>query len=230
MTLNCIAVDDEPLSLAKTAHFVSQVPYLSLAASFPSALEAHSYLKEHTVDLMFLDIQMDEMTGIQFLELLRPRPLVIFTTAYDHYALRGYELDVCDYLLKPFSLERFVKAVDKAYQIIGMNSREQAKREDHLFVKTNNKYERIDFGDILFVESKGDYLLIVTAEGRTMTLMTLKNMEDLLPSRNFIRVHKSFIVALDKVKSVEYGRVHVAGHIIPVGDAYRDTLRRSLQL
>jgi DNA-binding LytR/AlgR family response regulator len=226
--MQCIAIDDEPLALSKIENFARKIPYLNLQAQFPSALEALAYLKKNKTDLIFLDIQMDNLTGIQFLEVLNPRPLIIFTTAYGQYALQGYELDVCDYLLKPFSFERFLKAVEKAYQLTGYTNKKSDKADQYIFVKTNYKYEKIDFDTILYIESQGDYLQIVTNNAKTLTLTTLKNIEEILPSGRFFRVHKSFIVALDKIKSVEYARIHLDQLTIPIGDAYRDSFWQKL--
>jgi DNA-binding LytR/AlgR family response regulator len=232
MILQCIAVDDEPLSLSKTESFIKQVPYLNLLEKFSSAIDALNFVKNNKVDLIFLDIQMDNLTGIQFLEVLNPHPQIIFTTAYDQYALKGYELDICDYLLKPYSFERFLKAVEKAHQIATQRTvdNEINKNTRFIFVKTNSKYEKIEFNEILYIESKGDYLLITTPTRKVMTLMTLKNIEELLPSGLFLRVHKSFIVSIDKIRSAEYARIHIENYIIPVGDAYRESFRQALSL
>jgi DNA-binding LytR/AlgR family response regulator len=228
MILQCIAIDDEPLALSKIETFASKIPYLNLRAQFSTALEALTYLKHNKTDLIFLDIQMDNLTGIQFLEVLNPRPLIILTTAYGQYALQGYELDVCDYLLKPFSFERFLKAVEKACQLTGHTSRKSDNADQFIFVKTNYKYEKIDFDSILYIESQGDYLQIVTDTTKPLTLMTLKNIEEILPAGKFFRVHKSFIVALDKIKSVEYARIHLDQLTIPIGDAYRESFWQKL--
>jgi Response regulator of the LytR/AlgR family len=228
MIMQCIAIDDEPLALSKIENFARKIPYLNLQAQFPSALEVLAYLKKNKTDLIFLDIQMDNLTGIQFLEVLNPRPLIIFTTAYSQYALQGYELDVCDYLLKPFSFERFLKAVEKAYQLTDYTDKKSDKADEYIFIKTNYKYEKIDFDTILYIESQGDYLQIVTDNAKTLTLMTLKNIEEILPSGKFFRVHKSFIVALDKIKSVEYARIHLDQLTIPIGDAYRNSFWQKL--
>ena len=230
MKISCIAVDDEPLALEVIADYIRKVPFLTLMKVFDNAIEAMEYLRDTKVDLMFLDIQMEELTGIQMLNILKPKPEVIFTTAYDQFALQGYELDVTDYLLKPISFERFVKAVDKVHE--RLCKRDMAKnthsevpifnpKTDYFFVKSGFKLHKVNFDDILYVEGQGDYLKIVTPRARIMTLQTFKGVEDILPSSNFTRVHKSYIVAIDKIESVEGNMIRIADIHIPVGESYR---------
>ena len=230
MKISCIAVDDEPLALEVIADYIRKVPFLTLLKVFDNAIEAMEYLRDTKVDLMFLDIQMEELTGIQMLNILKPKPEVIFTTAYDQFALQGYELDVTDYLLKPISFERFVKAVDKVHE--RLCKRDMAKntpsevpifnpKTDYFFVKSGFKLHKVNFDDILYVEGQGDYLKIVTPRARIMTLQTFKGVEDILPSSNFTRVHKSYIVAIDKIESVEGNMIRIADIHIPVGESYR---------
>lgn len=229
--MRCITVDDEPLSLEKIKGFVEQVPFLTLVASFSSAVEAMAYLKENPADLVFLDIQMDNLTGIQMLEIMEPKPRVVLTTAYDQYALKGYELNVCDYLLKPFSFDRFLKAVEKAYQQFQPPAqRAQNEINNFIFIKAEYRLEKVNFNDILFVESRGDYLYIILKQSKILTLMTMKNLVDMLPAAQFIRVHKSYLVAMDKIDAIEHGRIRIKNAVIPIGDTYRNEVWKRLSL
>ncbi len=231
MTMRCIAVDDEPLSLAKIKGFVEQVPYLTLVASFSSAVDAMAYLKENPADLVFLDIQMDNLTGIQMLEIIEPKPRVILTTAYDQYALKGYELNVSDYLLKPFSFDRFLKAVEKAWsQFQSAAPVIQNEANNFIFLKTEYRLEKVNFNDILFVESRGDYLYIILKQSKILTLMTMKNLVEMLPAGQFIRVHKSWLVSLENIDAIEHGRIRIKDAIIPIGETYRNEVWKRLAL
>jgi len=229
MTIRCITVDDEPFSLAKINGFIAKVPYLTLVASFSSAIEALSYIKQNPVDLIFLDIQMDNLTGIQLLEILDPKPVVILITAYDQYALKGYELNVCDYLLKPYSFERFLKATEKVYNLV-QPSQTCADNDDFIFLKTEYRLEKVNFDEILYIESRGDYIHVVTQRVKILSLITLKNIIVKLPDDKFLRVHKSFIVAINKIDAIEHGRIHIKNVVIPIGDTYREMVWKRLSL
>jgi two-component system, LytTR family, response regulator len=229
MTIRCITVDDEPFSLAKINGFIAQVPYLSLISSFPSAMEALAFMKQNSTDLIFLDVQMENLTGIQLLEILNPKPAVILTTAYDQYALKGYELNVTDYLLKPYSFERFLKATEKVHQQLKQHPAE-TDNDAFIFLKTEYRLEKVNFDDIFYIESRGDYVYVVCSEAKILTLMTLKNMIAKLPKEKFIRVHKSYVVSISKIKAIEQGRIHIHGITVPVGDMYREILWKSLSL
>ncbi len=229
MKIRCIAIDDEPLALDIIQDYVAKVGYLELVRTFDNALDSFEFLKTEQVDLIFLDIQMEALTGIQFLHVLKDRPHIIFTTAYDSYALEGYELDAADYLLKPFSLERFIKAVEKVYQKMNQHiaattttiKTEIKTSSDYLFVKTENRLEKVFFDDILFVEGQGDYLRINTPKTRIMTLQRFSRLEDILPDDRFARVHKSWLVALDKIESISRNRIKIADTLIPISESYR---------
>jgi two-component system, LytTR family, response regulator len=230
MIIQCIAVDDEPLALDIIEDYIKKIPFLELKKTFVSAIECIDYLKHNKVDLLFLDIQMEELTGIQLLRVLKEKPEVIFTTAYDNYALQGFELDVTDYLLKPISFERFVKAVDKVYEKLALqhlpNSIQKeailpGKDNDFFFVKTEFRLQKVFLSDILYIEGMGDYLRIVTTKERIMTLQNFKKVEAVLPEPRFIRVHRSFMVALDKITSVERNRIKISDQLIPIGENYR---------
>lgn len=231
MKINCIAIDDEPLALEIIQDYVERFPFLNLMATFTNATESITFIKQNKIDLIFLDIQMDELTGIQLLNIINPHPHVIFTTAYDNYALQGYELDVIDYLLKPFSFERFGKAIDKAYEKIIVNkiparaieseSQSDKQKETYIFIKADSKMRKVELSDILYIEGQGDYLKIVTQKERIMALLNFKKIEEILPDERFIRVHKSYIIAVDKIEYVEKNRIKIADQHIPISDTYK---------
>lgn len=226
MQINCIAIDDEPLALSKLEGFISKVPDLKLIRTFDNAVEAIGWLKENSVDLIFLDIQMEQLTGIQFLEATGSTSRVIITTAYDQYAIRGFELNVTDYLLKPFSFQRFVQAANKVMEYYSQKQNSQQslqKTESYIFVKTEYRFERIDIDDILYIEGMKDYLRIICTDKKIMTLQSFAKIEESLPSNKFCRIHKSFIVAIDKIKSVERCVILIADQRIPVSNTYKES-------
>jgi two-component system LytT family response regulator len=220
MQINCIAIDDEPLALSKLEGFINKVPELRLIRTFDNPVEAIGWLKENRTDLIFLDIQMEQLTGIQFLEAIEPSSKVILTTAYDQYAIKGFELNVTDYLLKPFSFERFLQAVNKAMEYFSI--KKNSENDSYIFVKTEYRLERIDIDDILYIEGMKDYLRIICTGKKIMTLQSFAKIEESLPKNKFCRVHKSYIVAIDKIKSVERGVIIIADQRIPVSNTYKD--------
>lgn len=220
MKINCIIIEDEPPALKRTKEYVSKIPYLNLLQSFDNGFEALGFLKQHPVDLIFLDINMDELSGIQLLESLAIKPLVIVTTAYNEYALKGYELSVTDYLLKPFSIERFIQAVDKVFAQL---SKPHAEERDFFFVKSDYKIEKIFFKDILFIEGMRDYRSIQMPTRRVLTPQTFSDLETDLPASTFCRVHKSYLVALDKIELIERSRIKIKEEFIPIGETYRES-------
>src|SRR5471030_1942439 len=232
--IRCLIVDDEPLALHILEDYMSKIPFLQLVKATTNPIEALTIVQEMGVDLVFLDVQMPELTGIQFLRISNGKAKVILTTAYPQYALEGYELDVVDYLLKPIAFDRFYKSVQKAQQIISPSAasalvikEESAPQQDLLsdfiFVKTEHKIQKVYLNDILFIEGLKDYISIFTPAERIITLQNMKKMEDALPERHFIRVHKSYIVSLNKIDSIERSRIWIGDKIIPVGDTYRDS-------
>ena len=230
MKIDCIAIDDEPLALEIIKDYAGKVPFLNLKKTLDNALESIDFIKKNKIDLLFLDIQMEELTGIQLLKILNPKPNVIFTTAYDSFAIQGYELDAVDYLLKPISFERFLKAAYKVSEKVNVEQLLENKTkeitiyspgDDFFFVKTEFRLEKVNFGEILYIEGMGDYLKIVTPSKRLMTLMNFKKMEEMLPSNKFYRVHKSFIVALDKIENIEKSRIKIIDKYIPISDTYK---------
>lgn len=220
MKINCIAIEDEPLALKKIKEFIEQVDYLTLLEGFNNAVDAIGFLKNNAVDLIFLDIRMKKLSGIQFLESLQLKPKVIITSAYDEYALKGYELDVADYLLKPFTFERFLKSVDKVYN--QLNTTKNDNPNDYIFVKTEYRIERIEIRDILYIQGMKDYLQIHTADRKIMTLQTFKNLLEVLPKIDFQRVHNSYIVSVPKIEHIERNRIRIGKELIPISESYRD--------
>ncbi|SMC71959.1 LytR/AlgR family response regulator transcription factor [Pedobacter nyackensis] len=242
--LKCIAVDDEPLALDIIEDYVSKVPFLELVKRTENAIEALQMVQAGGIDLVFLDIQMPELTGIQFLKIANGKASYILTTAYSQYALESYDLNVSDYLLKPIAFDRFYKAVEKVHnQLKGGSSGASTIQplmaaapapqpvnpiQDFIFVKTEHKIQRIELDDILYIEGLKDYISIFTKTERVITLQNMKKMEETLPKGQFIRVHKSYIIALDKIESIERSRISICGKIIPIGDTYRDEFFRHI--
>lgn len=231
MKINCIAVDDEPLALEKMKSYISKVEYLNLFETFDNGIDAVNYLKANTIDLIFLDIQMEDFTGIQLLESLKERPKVILTTAYDQYALKGYELEVSDYLLKPISFPRFLQSVEKVYNSLERLYAYELDQEsidktvssnnDFIFVKSDYKLQKVRFDDIQYIEGMKDYLRIVTPQKRLMVLQNFKKMEEVLPDEKFIRVHKSYIIAINKIESIGKKSLIIGDQHIPIGESYK---------
>jgi DNA-binding LytR/AlgR family response regulator len=225
MQINCIAIDDEPLALSKLESFIMKVPDLKLTRTFDNAIDAIGWLKENSTELIFLDIQMEQLTGIQFLEATGSRSRVIITSAYDQYAIKGFELNVTDYLLKPFSFQRFLQAVNKVMEYYSKKpegNKTIPGNNTFIFVKTEYRLERIDIDDILYIEGMKDYLRIICTDKKIMTLQSFARIEESLPANKFCRVHKSFIVAIDKIKSIERGVILIAGQRIPVSNTYKE--------
>jgi two-component system, LytTR family, response regulator len=222
MKIRCIIIEDEPLATEKLKDFIKMLPILELVNTFNNALNAVSYMKENQIDLIFLDIQMKGFNGIQFLESDNQMSSVIITSAYDQYALKCYEFKVDDYLLKPYSFERFVKAVNNVADIIFERLKEKNNyQKDSIFVNTEYRIERIELKSILFIEGMKDYLKIVTSEKTILTLQSFKGIQKILPSKEFVRAHKSFIVAINKIENIERNRIKIGKTLIPISDTYR---------
>jgi len=224
MKINCIAIDDELPALNQMQDYIAKIPYLNLVGSFNNGLDALSFLKENTVDLLFLDVQMDDLNGIQLLQVLNNKPKVILTTAYNQYALKAFDLEVSDYLLKPISFERFVKAVEKIFRELDTSTEDkmEKRKRNYFFVKTEFKMVRIDFDEIIYIEGLKEYLIIKTITGKVLSLMTFKEIIDILPENNFVRTHKSYIVAINKIESIERNRIKIGEKLIPVGNTFKD--------
>jgi two-component system, LytTR family, response regulator len=221
MKLSCIIIEDEPLATQKLAGFINRIPFLEFMSAFENALDGLQYLKSNAVDILFLDIQMEQLTGIQLLETMSVKPYVIITSAYADYALQGYELRVFDYLLKPFSFERFLAAVNKVYDDIQLKQN-NAKTESHIFVKTEYRIENIPINDILYIEGMQGYLRIVLPCKKIMTKQSFKAILEQLPDNQFVQVHKSWVVSVSKIESIERNRIKIDNALIPIGDTYRD--------
>lgn len=231
--IKCIAVDDEPLAIKQMVSFISKVNFLELIETFDNAADALNFLKTNKVDLIFLDIQMDEFTGIEMLEVLDKRPHVILTTAYSSYALQGYELDVTDYLLKPILYQRFVKAVNKVFdKMFGdIKKLPQLKneeiqtttiaKEDYLFVKTKYHLQKVVYQEILYIEGLSNYLIIKTKTENIYTLMSFSQICEKLPKENFFRIHKSFIVNIENINNISKNFVKIVDAEIPIGELYK---------
>ncbi|MCG9911336.1 MAG: LytTR family DNA-binding domain-containing protein [Flavobacteriales bacterium] len=231
MMLSCLIVDDEPLAADVIESFVAKMPHLHLTGKVNSATEALSVLKSEKVDIMFLDIQMPEMTGLELLKTLRNPPIVIFTTAYPNYALESYEIDAADYLLKPIAFDRFVKALNKAEERLkSMNHVENGDTPDYIFVKADGKLVKINIPDICYVEGLKDYVIIHTPQSKVVTHNTMKNIEALLlTDENFIRIHRSYIINLRFVKEIEGNSFRVKDQLLTIGTTFKEDVQAKLE-
>ncbi len=233
--INCLIVDDEELARNLVENYVNRLPHLNIVGKCANPFEAMQALQENKVDLMFLDIQMPDLTGIEFLKTLSHKPMVIFTTAYKEYAMDGYELDVVDYLLKPFRFERFLQAVNKAAKLLKTTPEiteysaavqpvviDNETQKDYILVKSDYKVFRMFYKDILYIESMKEYVAYHTAEGRTLSLGSLKKLVEQLPSEQFMRIHKSFIANISRIKALEGNMVHLGEKKLPIGTSYKE--------
>lgn len=219
MKINCIIIEDEPLALERTKNYVLKLPYLNLLSSFDNCINAFVFLKSNPVDLIFLDINMGEFSGIQLLETAIIKSEVIITTAYNEYALKGFDLNVTDYLLKPFSFERFLQAVNKCQ--VNIRKGEVIPDKYFIFIKTEYRLEKLFLNEIIYIEGMRDYRRIHTINKKIMTLQTFKEFEQNIQSKIICRVHKSFMVALDKIDSIERDRIKIKDVIIPISETYK---------
>lgn len=239
--MNCIAIDDERLALKKIKRYVEKIPYLNLIKSFENAIDSILFLKENEVNLIFLDIEMDELNGIEFLESINNTPYVIITSAYKTYALKSFEFNVIDYILKPIEFSRFVKATEKVYSNFQkdtklnetnnlLNNPEEIKQEDFLFLKEGRKLNKVPIDDILYIEGMKDYLRIHTKKSKLMILSNFESILQKLPSENFIRVHRSYIVSISKIDSLENNKIGIREKIIPIGISYKLEFHKHYEL
>ena len=220
--MRAIAIDDEPLALEIIKSHASKVPFLDLQATFTDAFKAMQYLLKENIDLIFLDIKMPDISGIDFYNSLNKKPLVIFTTAYSEHAVTSFEMDAVDYLLKPFSLARFLKGCSKAYELY--NYRIAAETLDHIYIKTGYEQVKVMYDDILYLEATGNYVTFILKDQSILSRSTFAEAAQLLPADKFIRIHRSFVVAINKINKVERSQVTVGKTIIPVGEAYSQNL------
>lgn len=223
MKLSAIAIDDEPKALEVVQMHAAKVPFLDLRASFVDAFEALPFLRQNKVDLLFLDIKMPDISGIEFAQILKNGPLVVFTTAYSEYAVQGFDLDAVDYLLKPFSLARFTKACNKALEMKNIRGEEAP---DFIFLKTGYEEEKVYLKDILYIEAAGNYMTYVLKERKLMCRQNVPEALLALPEHDFVRVHRSFIVGVKHVGKIARQQVWVNGVEIPVGASYEDGVAR----
>ncbi|HOB85215.1 MAG TPA: LytTR family DNA-binding domain-containing protein [Bacteroidales bacterium] len=231
--INVIAIDDEPLALQLVTGYIEKTPSLKLIGSFDNPVDASDFLRDNHVDIIFLDIQMPDLSGIEFSRIIGKGPKIIFTTAFEKYAIEGYKLEVVDYLLKPFSYEEFLAAVNKAVRLIKLEDKALQKVEandEFLFLKSDYKIKRINFNDILFIEGLKDYVKVHIQNNPRplLSLSTLKQIETKLPAGKFMRVHRSFIVNLDKIDTIERSRIVFGKTYIPVSDQYKDKFQEYL--
>ena len=225
--IRCLIIEDEPLAQNVLKKYIEDLPSLELVAICSDALEAQGIVQSKNIQLLFLDINLPKLSGINFLKTLPQPPAVIFTTAYPEFAVEGFELNAIDYLLKPFSFERFLKAVNKASAKTGQVTNvaaEEKNADDFIFLKADKKVYKIDLEDILYAEATGDYAKVVTKDGQYIANTTLKKLLEELPSHRFLRVHKSYIISASKIKFFEGNYVKVGNTDIPIGAAYREEI------
>ena len=231
MKIKCIVIDDEALARKYLKEYISKVPFLEFVGDFNSPLKAYDVLERREVDLMFLDIQMPDITGLDFLKSLNRKPYVILTTAYKEYALEGYELDISDYLLKPFSFDRFLKAVNKVNnQMLSKEKKPEPAsnynqtdfHEDYIIIRADRKYYKINYDDLIFVEGQKAYVTFHSEGKKNVTaLASLRELEEKLPEKKFIRIHKSYIVSVKKIDSLEGNMIEISGEKLPVGKSFK---------
>ena len=232
--MNCVAVDDEPLALTLLKDNISQIPYLTLVASCHNAFETMKALQENTVDLIFIDIQMPALTGLQFVATLKNKPLVIFITAYKQYALDSYELSVIDYLVKPVSMDRFVKACNRAKELYDLKTNKTVPAtgivKDYFFINADYSQVKIKFSDIRWIEGLRDYikLHLTNADKPILLRSNLKAMEEQLPASQFIRIHKSYLVAIESITAIRKNSVFIGNMELPIGETYKDAVEKLL--
>jgi DNA-binding LytR/AlgR family response regulator len=236
MNIRCLIIDDEPLAQRVIERYAENIPFLEIVHKCNNAIEAIEVLHNREVDLLFLDINMPRLSGMEFLKTLKNPPLVIITTAYAEFAIQGYELDVVDYLMKPFAFERFYKAIQKAEEMIrGKEHRhhehkEAEKPEDtFLFIKSSKKTFKVDLNEILYIEALGDYVKIYTTDKMIISYQSLKNIETLLPAPSFPRIHKSFIIALSRIDMIEGNHVKIRDRLIPIGTNFKTDFEKLIK-
>ncbi len=240
MTINCIIVDDEQYARKLLAGYIEKIPNLNLVKQCRNSFEAMQAMQESIIDLMFLDIQMPDLTGVEFLKTLKNKPVVIFTTAYQEYALEGYELDVIDYMLKPISFERFIQGVNKALEIVQLKNNQnksfqntdttnpEKKHSDFLYLKADYKSYKVKYSDILYIEGLKEYVTYYTNERKYIVLESLKKLEETLPQNQFKRVHKSYIVNTDNIDSFYGNIIEIGDKEIPIGKSFAEEIKNYL--
>ncbi len=239
MKLKCIAIDDESKALDIIELYCRKIPFLELGKIFRDSIEALEYIQQNKTDLIFLDINMPDLNGIEFLQALSHPPMIIFTTAYSEYAVESYEYEAIDYLLKPITFGRFLKSVNRALEQFKMqqekgrdtrSSKTDHKKGDHIIVKSGSESYKVNYAEILFIEGAQNYVYIHTPGRKIMTLMRMKEMEDILPDDDFIRIHKSYIINYNYLEKIETYQVTIRDTIIPIGKIYRESFRKDIEL
>ncbi|HVW16456.1 MAG TPA: LytTR family DNA-binding domain-containing protein [Mucilaginibacter sp.] len=233
MKIDCLIVDDEPVARSIIRNYCSHLPFLNILGECGNALDAKAFLSNHKPDLLFLDINMPVLNGISFLNTLKHPPQVIFTTAYQEYAVSAFDLAACDYLLKPFSLERFIIAVDKAKEILqrpANPSPEKSVQQDYFFIRAEGKVYKIDHADCMYAEARGNYTKVVTTSTSILTKMSFSAFVDILPAELFLRIHRSFVVNKAAISRIEGNRVFIRQHEVPIAANYRATFLQALGL
>ena len=234
--LTCYIIDDEPLAQEILEAYIGKVEFLELKGVFNSPLEAAAQVDRERPDILFLDINMPDIDGLSFIPMLKYKPMIVLTTAYDQHALKAFDLEVKDYLVKPISFERFYKGVLRLYQdktenssVPSVESNLESKVADYLFIKVGHQIKRLELSQILYVEGMKDYLKIHTPTDKIMTLMSFARLEELLPQQNFSRVHRSYMVSIDRIKHIEKNRIWIGESIIPISDSYSAAFYQKLK-
>ena len=237
MSLSTIAVDDEPMALSVVEEYIGKTPFLELKGLYHDAIEALTFIQENPVDLIFLDINMPDLTGLQFLNALEKKPLIIFTTAYSEYAVESYEHKAIDYLLKPIEFERFLKAALRAKEEFELKQKAKSQAKiseniiqtpEHIYVKSGTELHKVFINDILYIEGTGNYISIICNDKKIMTLTNMSDMIKLLPEKQFIRIHKSYIVSMNHVEKIERHQLTLKNKTIPIGITYRESFFKNL--
>jgi DNA-binding LytR/AlgR family response regulator len=228
--INCLVVDDEPIAREGMLEHMKQIDFMLPVAACKNAIEASTWLQQQKIDLIFLDIQMPKLTGIDFVKNLTEPPLIVFTTAYPEYAIEGYELNILDYLLKPISFPRFLKTALKAQEYLNKKAKnDNAAQEDFFFIKSGQKIEKIMLQDVVYVEGMSNYVIIHTKQKKHISYLTFKGLEEQLPSSNFIRIHKSFLISLAAIKSIDGSEVTLDNITLPISKNYKDEVMARIE-
>lgn len=232
MTLNCVIIDDEPLAAALLESYAKRVPYLELAGVYNSAAAAIKTIREQKIDLLFLDIQMPELSGLEFAKIINKETRIVFTTAFSQYAVEGYKVNALDYLLKPVSFEKFLDSANRALEWFEMLERQKAMKKDRfMFVKSEYKLQRVNFDDILYIEGVKDYVKFYFEDSskNLMSLMNMKKVEEYLPHPEFMRIHRSYIVHMTKVGLIDRFRVVMGNQYLPISESYKDNVQKYIE-
>jgi DNA-binding LytR/AlgR family response regulator len=227
--INCLIVDDEPIARDGIMEYIRQIDYLNPVAQCKSATEAAGLLQKHQIDLIYIDIQMPKLTGIEFVKALSNPPLIIFTTAYSEYALEGYELDVVDYLLKPISFPRFLKSAEKAQSYLNAKIKDLSITNDFFFIKCNGKIEKIIMADVIYIEAMANYVIIYTTQKKYITYLTFSGIAGQLPDNLFVQIHKSYLVAVSAIQTIDGNEIITNTVRLPMSKRYRNDIMNKIE-